>query len=894
MARLRRSLILLAGTAGALLLLLMLLLLLAPWLINTSAFEQKIRRVIADRTGKSLTYRSLAIAFFPRPRLTIEAMRLSLPDRASADIGALHVYPEILPLFTGSIHLAKVSMARPEVLVELASPAAKKRQANGRRKPKPNGPSLADALAELRTYAPGLLWEVDEGALAIRAAGGRSWSVREVSARFHLLPQGADLAVAGTFDRWGEFSAEGRIEVPDKDVVALSSAAISTAKSSVSGLSARFSKKKEWSVSLAAGKAVLRLDQLFPRIVSLELLRGAPARIDFLEGTVILSRLGFQGPLAGPEKGAFDIRAAVENLAIGTPDLPDRLRVPRAEFTLAKTQVTVARLDAALLDTAIAATAAVALAAPNVQAADLSCSGTVGPRTTAWLASAFPLPAVRMVRTPFSFSDTRLQWERNGATALQSVLKMPDGPSVAARARWNRDEFNLEHLEVRDAGSAAFLSVLRRKDIVDLAFRGDLRKASLERLFGPSPYDFGSLSGEVRAKLDLSRPLNTRAWGALRVDGLLVSGPLPEPLQVKHASLRAEDDRIMVESADLAMTGHEASLSGAAFLSKAGIRVDADLRIPALDVKKLLPLFKSSEKPAPKTAAAAEKQPKPSPALAGVLRLELGSLSYGTYALQHVNATLHVNPDGIQLQVGRATFCGISLAGSLAQTGKDLALRVRPTAAGLDLEPALACALGKDLRISGKADLSADLAAQGPAAALLDNLSGPVRISAKDGEILQATILTRVLALLNITDIVAGEYAGKEKGGVRYRSLTARAELKRKSVIVHEFVMDSEVMDLTGAGSIDFAANTLDLTLLAAPIKTGNRLIRKIPLVRDILSDSLIAIPVSVSGPAGDPSVMILPPSAVGEGLINITKRTLQLPFRIIEPVISGAAKNDQ
>jgi hypothetical protein len=67
--------------------------------------------------------------------------------------------------------------------------------------------------------------------------------------------------------------------------------------------------------------------------------------------------------------------------------------------------------------------------------------------------------------------------------------------------------------------------------------------------------------------------------------------------------------------------------------------------------------------------------------------------------------------------------------------------------------------------------------------------------------------------------------------------------------------------------------------------------IKKIPILKDILGNSLVTIPVRVKGPLDNLEVKTMPPDAVGEGLTGMMKRTLQLPFKIIEPIIPGAKK---
>ena len=93
-------------------------------------------------------------------------------------------------------------------------------------------------------------------------------------------------------------------------------------------------------------------------------------------------------------------------------------------------------------------------------------------------------------------------------------------------------------------------------------------------------------------------------------------------------------------------------------------------------------------------------------------------------------------------------------------------------------------------------------------------------------------------------------------------------------------------MHLVGQGEIDIANNSIDLTVLVAPFKTVDYLVNKIPLVNYVLKDTLISIPLRITGKLDDPTIIILSPTAVGKGVLGIMKRTLLLPVKIIEPFI--------
>ena len=80
---------------------------------------------------------------------------------------------------------------------------------------------------------------------------------------------------------------------------------------------------------------------------------------------------------------------------------------------------------------------------------------------------------------------------------------------------------------------------------------------------------------------------------------------------------------------------------------------------------------------------------------------------------------------------------------------------------------------------------------------------------------------------------------------------------------------------------------------MISPFKTLDAIVSKVPLLGRIIGGdtaTLVTFPVGVTGKASDPQVTLLPPGAVGEGLLNIVKRTLLLPFNILSPILPDAA----
>jgi hypothetical protein len=78
------------------------------------------------------------------------------------------------------------------------------------------------------------------------------------------------------------------------------------------------------------------------------------------------------------------------------------------------------------------------------------------------------------------------------------------------------------------------------------------------------------------------------------------------------------------------------------------------------------------------------------------------------------------------------------------------------------------------------------------------------------------------------------------------------------------------------------------MQVLASPLKTVDRLFKKIPVVSGLLGGNLISIPIRVSGDLTQPTVVPLSPTAISQEVFNILKRTIKLPITVIQPFIPG------
>jgi hypothetical protein len=150
-------------------------------------------------------------------------------------------------------------------------------------------------------------------------------------------------------------------------------------------------------------------------------------------------------------------------------------------------------------------------------------------------------------------------------------------------------------------------------------------------------------------------------------------------------------------------------------------------------------------------------------------------------------------------------------------------------------------------------------------------------------------MLAKIFALLNVTEIYRGEVPDLAGKGFAYHTMAANGVFEDGKLIIKDTSIDSPSMGIAIEGNIDLIKKKVNLVVLVAPFKTVDRIVKKIPLVGNIMGGNLISIPFRAVGDLSNPDVIPLSPTAVGSGLLGILQRTLKLPITVIQPVLPGS-----
>jgi len=518
---------------------------------------------------------------------------------------------------------------------------------------------------------------------------------------------------------------------------------------------------------------------------------------------------------------------------------------------------------------------------------DLTLNGTLGPDAMHWIIAAGSLPPELTVQTPLVLSRTHLQWERGGMMRMAGTAVVGQGPSVSYDVLQGSGRLAVKEFRIQDKGSKATLTMTYENRILDLSFAGNLVPSTFNGIFEHEHFEFGWLQGNFKSRIVLDRPTESTAKGTLTGERLVLPLRRKTPVTIDQISLSAADRTLTLNPIVLAIGSYRHTVTGDLRAMENGWLLD--LNSDGLEWEGLQALFSSSE--TGEGGGESPGPPKPYVPAPATLRLSSDYFSAGRWTARPARAEILLEPDRIRIAMKEAVVCGVNLQGTVTITPGNLDLDLKPSATGQDVESNLPCLTGEDLRSTGTFDLSGSFTSHGAGEALLKDLQGTVKFTAKKGRIYRGGVIVRVLQFLNVTDLLRGSFPDPERKGVPYDSLTLLGNVKNGHLKFKEMIFVSPLVNIVGNGFVNLPDRKLDLTMLVAPFTTTDSVIKKIPILKDILGGSLITIPVRVKGPFEKLEVETVPPEAVAEGLAGMMKRTLQLPFKIIEPVIPGTKK---
>ena len=175
---------------------------------------------------------------------------------------------------------------------------------------------------------------------------------------------------------------------------------------------------------------------------------------------------------------------------------------------------------------------------------------------------------------------------------------------------------------------------------------------------------------------------------------------------------------------------------------------------------------------------------------------------------------------------------------------------------------------------------------------VIPTLDGNVEFSLREGYIRKGTILPRILALLNLPNVLRGK-VDFEETGFPFKKVSSKVKIEEGRFSTQNFFLNSSIMKVSAAGMYDLQNDRLEGIAAVSPFGAYSDLLKNIPLFGRIFSGDRKGIATamfSIAGPLSSPKVDYMPIESLKTGLtglaqlaFDILKNTITLPYDLLK-----------
>jgi len=644
--------------------------------------------------------------------------------------------------------------------------------------------------------------------------------------------------------------------------------------------------QQEAQLGISISRAKVQLEKFYPWLAAFKGLQDMRQFISAAEGDLDLTRLDIAGPLAKPAAWRIETATGVKSVIITSPKLDGPLQLSQGYAAFRPQSLTLDDLQVQYLDANFTTSCEILGKLGQPEEIHLSLDGSLGERAMVWTRRFLKLPEHLRVQPPMKFSGVDLHWNNRRNVEIKGELAGAGGTRAVAEAAFAPGRWEIKKFKLVDGFSDISIKLTRADQHVELDYSGKLQKTTLDRILRENKTLKNWVDGKLKASLDMKDLRSSHVTGTLQGEGLVIRGLPVSALELERFSLECTGKEARLQSADLIFAETPMQLKGTAGITEAAYTFDLELTADSLDATALTKIQKET---ADKTIKP-DARPREKPPIDGVIRFKTPRFKYKDYTWTPLHANIAIQADVVNITATQADLCGIATPGTIRIQPDGLHLSFRPSANKKNMQATWECLQEKKLRADSLYSLSGNIEAQGPAEGLVQNLQGEISFSSDDGMIHRSNILTKIFAFLNITEVFAGKVSGLREKGFGYDTIRAHAAIKSGALNFDEILVDGHTMKVSGEGTVDLVNETVDLNLLIAPLKTFDRIVKKMPVLGYITGGSVLSAPVRIKGSTNNPEVVPLPPAAVGRGLMGILERTLKAPLKVVEslPGVEG------
>ena len=191
-----------------------------PEYLDSPPVRSQIQSKLSQAVGGVVSWESLSVRILPAPRGILQRARVEIPGVVDVRAEQMEVRLLFWPLLHGRAEITAVSVARPEIRINVApspAPDGEKTQ---------EGTGEPDALAAYRSimqpivdvvreFAPDTALTVEDAVVDVRVPGVPPIELRDLSLRVNTGSRGMDLEATTAGNYWDRLKLSARVEFAD-------------------------------------------------------------------------------------------------------------------------------------------------------------------------------------------------------------------------------------------------------------------------------------------------------------------------------------------------------------------------------------------------------------------------------------------------------------------------------------------------------------------------------------------------------------------------------------------------------------------------------------------------------------------------------------------------------
>jgi hypothetical protein len=628
------------------------------------------------------------------------------------------------------------------------------------------------------------------------------------------------------------------------------------------------------------------------------------------EGTLELKKAEFAGRLDSPESWRYSGYLATKGSRWTSPLLPQPFLAETADAFISQEKIDLGESRLRFNEQTLTIGGSFRHKQFEEWRGQTTLSGTIMDKLADWVKGKGWIPDQYFPRIPCTLEKLRIDWDDKN-TSVNGTIKTGTGDSDAAPAirldlTDTPERFTLRELVISAPSERGKLALEYPKSApnrISLNWQGFVEADSILKLVNNNIIHAQRLEGDFALQLPL-RPGGKNLHGWLKTKGLELSiGDAATPVILNDLNLRGLDDgtltieRALISSRDSSVVEVNGTVNPAANQLDFKLNLTAALLARTTVEGMARGIGKLTEPADP--AETGKKWPSRGTLQFRIDRFEPGPAAApanqgkpatpaSSYVVAPARGFMTLLPSGgYSLDLRSSKVCGVDISGTIYSApdqGEDSLNFFTDSAMPPLLQEVIPCFGFNNTLIEGPLHLDGSL--QGTSRNWRD---GKITLFSENGFIRRLGFLAKVFSVVNLTDLFTTQKLPQlGDDGFAYSSLEIDSQIKDNQLLIEKAVVKGKGLNLFGQGKIDLQSGQADLIIMVAPLKSIDAIITNLPLIGTVAGGkdkALLSIPVGLKGDLRDPTVTLLPPEAIGEGIVNLIVNTFKMPLAIFSPL---------